>query len=88
VLSTTRLRLVCAALLSLSATAAQAEDGYDLWLRYRPVEAHLRAAYAPRATAVVQTAHSPTLDAAAKELRRGLAGMSVPLPPLRSAMEQ
>ena len=30
------------------APAARAEDGYDLWLRYKPVEASVRAAYAAR----------------------------------------
>lgn len=74
-LSTTRLRVAIAALLLLTASAACAGDGYDLWLRYRPVEAQWRAAYAARATAVVETARSPTLDVAANELRRGIAGM-------------
>jgi alpha-glucuronidase len=75
VLSTTPLRLAIAALLVASANVASAEDGYDLWLRYRPVEATPRAAYALRATAVVETIRSPTLDAAADELRRGISGM-------------
>jgi len=75
VLSTTPLRLLIGALLALTASAASAEDGYDLWLRYRPIEAPSRAAYAARATAVVETARSPTLDAAARELRRGISGM-------------
>jgi alpha-glucuronidase len=75
VLSTIPLRLLIAALALVAATAASAEDGYDLWLRYRPVESHWRAAYASRTTAVVETAHSPTLEAAASELRRGIGGL-------------
>jgi alpha-glucuronidase len=61
-------------LLALS-TSGSAEDGYDLWLRYRPIENQSRAAYARRATAVVETNGSPTLDAAASELRRGIGGL-------------
>jgi alpha-glucuronidase len=75
VLSTTPLRLLIGALLAVSASAACAEDGYDLWLRYRLVEAEWRGAYSARATSVVETVRSPTLDAAANELRRGIAGM-------------
>lgn len=75
-LSTIPQRLVVATLLLLfAATGAAAEDGYDLWLRYRPVEAQWREAYAPRATAVVEQSYSATLDAAAGELRRGIAGL-------------
>lgn len=74
-LSTTPLRLLIGALLAVSASAACAEDGYDLWLRYRLVEAEWRAAYSARATSVVETVRSPTLDAAANELRRGIVGM-------------
>jgi alpha-glucuronidase len=49
-------------------------DGYDLWLRYRPLpvagRAHLPAAV------VTAGADSPTLQAARAELQRGLAGMT------------
>ncbi len=51
---------------------ATAEDGYDLWLRYRP----LPAASAPHAGAVVAQGTSPTIAIAVAELRRGLAGLS------------
>lgn len=75
-LSTTRLRLLAAALLlAFAATAASAEDGYDLWLRYRPLKAQWRATYAPRARAIVEESRSPTLDAASRELRRGVSGL-------------
>jgi alpha-glucuronidase len=80
VLSTTPLRLLFGALLLLAASRAAAEDGYDLWLRYRPVEARSLTSYSGRATAIVQGSHSPTLDAAAGELRRGIGGMLGKMP--------
>lgn len=73
---------VCLFLL-MSALAARAEDGHDLWLRYRPVEAQWQATYRPIAAAIVQSqSRSPTLEAAQAELVRGLGGLlaqSVPL---------
>ncbi|WP_424022235.1 alpha-glucuronidase family glycosyl hydrolase [Polymorphobacter fuscus] len=51
---------------------ARAEDGYDLWLRYRP----LPAAQAPRVGAITVKGDSPMLQAAATELQRGLSGLS------------
>nr|NUR37578.1 alpha-glucuronidase [Sphingomonas sp.] len=62
-------------LLALLPTTAHAEDGYDLWLRYRPVEASWKAKYAPRATAIVANSNSSTIRAAMNELRRGITGM-------------
>ena len=53
---------------------AQAEDGYDLWLRYRPIEASALAQYRPLATAIVSEGASPSLKAARDELTRGLSG--------------
>jgi alpha-glucuronidase len=65
-----------AALLLLLVVPAQAEDGYDLWLRYRPMEAEGLAKYRPLARVVVAaSATSPTLDAAKAELTRGLSGL-------------
>ena len=46
-------RLFAAALLLLLTVPAYAEDGYDLWLRYRPMEASALAQYRPLATAIV-----------------------------------
>ena len=62
-------------LLTLLPTAARAEDGYDHWRRYRPVEAPWKGKYASRATAIVATGSSATIRAATDELRRGIAGM-------------
>jgi alpha-glucuronidase len=54
---------------------ALAEDGYDLWLRYRPVEAASRAPYLAVARTLVGGASSPALDVARDELVRGLSGL-------------
>ena len=53
----------------------RAEDGYDLWLRYRPMEAGAQGQYRPLATGVVSEGASPSLDAAKSELLRGLSGL-------------
>ena len=70
---------------TLSATPTLAEDGYDLWLRYRPVEAAVLPDYARHATAIVG-GNSPTLKAAEAELQRGIAGMLGIEPPLSTAI--
>jgi alpha-glucuronidase len=57
----------------VTANAALAEDGHDLWLRYAPVGASAETKAA--ATAIVAQGHSPSLDAAADELKRGLDGL-------------
>lgn len=69
--------LLLALLIGATAAAppARAEDGYDTWLRYRPVEAEWQRRYRPLATALVAEGASPTLAAAAEELRRGLGGL-------------
>jgi len=67
----------CAWLALIGITAhAQAEDGYDLWLRYRPLDAAAQRTYRAAASELVTPAQrSPTLEAARQELARGLAGM-------------
>jgi len=55
-------------------TAARAETGYDLWLRYQPAELQWKDSYARQVTHYTVAAR-PTLIAAANELRRGVAGM-------------
>ena len=71
-----RLLLACAAAM-LFALPAVSEDGYDLWLRYRPpVVGSVRE--------LVATAASPTLEAAQRELIRGLSGLAgAPIPVVR-----
>src|SRR5665213_3980448 len=54
---------------------ARAEDGYDLWLRYRPVESRWIAPYRAAATQVSGRADSATLHAAQSELTLALTGM-------------
>jgi alpha-glucuronidase len=58
-----------------------AEDGYDLWLRYRPDP----ALTAP-VRSLVAGSGSPTLDAAAAELKRGLGGLQGRELPLAGAV--
>jgi alpha-glucuronidase len=68
-----RLILSAAVLIGLVAgSVAQADDGYDLWLRYRP----LQNSAAARATAIVARGDSSTISVAAAELQRGLSGLS------------
>jgi alpha-glucuronidase len=82
-------RLLTAFLLAIPLTApaqaqaqahaqAQAveEDGYQLWLRYRPLPPAARERLAQAVTGITQLqAETPTLRAASEELQRGLAGM-------------
>jgi len=68
-------RFLVTAFLLLLAVPARAEDGYDLWLRYRPMEVSALAQYRPLATAIVSEGVSPSLDAAKSELTQGLSGL-------------
>jgi alpha-glucuronidase len=70
-----RMLLGAAALMLLQGALAADEDGYDLWLRYRPVHGARQAALAAQARSIVLKAHaSPTVDAAVAELQRALEG--------------
>ncbi len=66
--------LFVSAILALS-SAAHAEDGYDLWLRYHPVEKEWLGRYRADATTLVTAGSSPTIRAARDELARGLQGL-------------
>ena len=55
--------------------AAHAEDGYDLWLRYRPIEKEWIAPYRAASSDIVTAGASPTIDAARDEIERGLTGL-------------
>jgi alpha-glucuronidase len=57
------------------ANQGHAEDGYDLWLRYQPLESGAKARVAPRFTGVVMDGDSPTMRAARDELGRAYQGM-------------
>ncbi len=62
--------------LSLLPIAANAEDGYELWLRYHPIaDPSLRSSYRQGLTGILVEGSSPTLSAAASELTRGLGGL-------------
>ncbi|MES3151524.1 alpha-glucuronidase family glycosyl hydrolase [Sphingomonas faeni] len=63
-------------MLVASAGTAQAEDGYDLWLRYRPLATNDAAALQRDAQSVERRDDTPTLRVAVDEVRRGLAGLS------------
>ncbi|GGO91085.1 alpha-glucuronidase family glycosyl hydrolase [Stakelama pacifica] len=58
-----------------AAPAAQAEDGYRLWLRYEPVGAELKTDYVAAATQLVPGGDSATIRAASDEFARGLSSM-------------
>ena len=69
--------LLAAVLLPLCAPAwAAEEDGYDLWLRYRPLDHVAAQQLVHQATAIVMPgAPSPTKDVASAELHRALSAM-------------
>jgi alpha-glucuronidase len=70
------------------ADVARAEDGYDLWLRYRSVESPQLEAYRARTTQIVVPAGSPTLAAAEKELSLALSGLlNAQIPVVREVTE-
>ncbi len=63
-------------LLLAAAGGAGAEDGYELWLRYRPVsEPAMLRSYSTSITGLAVEGNSPTLRAAREELARGLRGL-------------
>jgi alpha-glucuronidase len=62
-------------LLVIFASPASAEDGYELWLRYHPIDQALRQQYVRHASSIVTGSNSPTLRVATDELRRGLGGL-------------
>src|SRR3954468_11079740 len=77
--------LALLAFLLLAPSAARADDGYRLWLRYDPVEAPARQAYATHATQIVAPGTSPIARAARDELQRGLSGLLARSVPIVSA---
>jgi len=69
--------LGCLALVAAGlAGGVQADDGYELWLRYRPLEPGLRDRVAAQARCLVGPKTStPEVDSALSELQRGLSGL-------------
>ena len=70
----------------LSAQPARGEDGYELWLRYRPVEAARADADRGAITALVAAARTPTQAVTRAELLRGLGGLLAGPVPLSEAV--
>jgi alpha-glucuronidase len=62
-------------LISAFSVPSCAEDGYDLWLRYRPVDTAAHASLGTGERSLVAGKNSPILDAAGAELQRGLSGL-------------
>jgi alpha-glucuronidase len=60
---------------ALLGAPARAEDGYDLWLRYRPLEPALQQAARREIGSIHVVDDSPTLRIARAELERGLSGL-------------
>ena len=65
--------LLLAALLCIAPT--HAEDGYDLWLRYRPLAPSQAKLYQTHISQLIIDAATPTRRAARSELQRGLHGL-------------
>lgn len=83
-------RLPLLGMLALLATAAvvqpvRAEDGYDLWLRYRPLPVAIADASRPHVTQLIAGDATPTQSVTRAELLRGLGGLLGSAPPLASA---
>jgi len=77
-LSTLPLRLLLLALFALMPSAVAAEDGYDLWLRYRPASASRLVEHLEGADAY---SDDPRVVAAAREFNRAVTAIySEPLP--------
>jgi alpha-glucuronidase len=74
------LQLLCAAGL------LRAEDGYELWLRYKPLEN--ASQYRAMISGIYMERNSPTLKAAAEELSNGLKGLLNKKFPFQPAAQQ
>ena len=77
-LSSWRARAAAFAFLLAAAScmpAAHAEDGHELWLRYRPLAGAQASIYRADASQLIAGKGTPTLVAARDELRRGLGGL-------------
>jgi alpha-glucuronidase len=63
-----------------------AEDGHEVWLRYHALPTAQAARYLPFTVTLVTGRHSPTLDAAAKELDQGISGLLRRAPAARAGV--
>lgn len=67
--------LIALVAMLLWGTPVRAEDGYDLWLRYRPLDAGVQQQYAAQIKGLMVEGDSATMAAARSELQRGLSGL-------------
>lgn len=83
-------RLICwilaMAMMSLT-PVARAEDGYDLWLRYRPADGAAAARIAAHANVIMAPGNSATMQAIRDELQRGVGGMTGTAPALSDTIQ-
>ncbi|WP_232823563.1 alpha-glucuronidase family glycosyl hydrolase [Dyella sp. C9] len=73
-------------LLLACAGTVRAEDGYDLWLRYRPLPAAQASLYRSHAAQLVMATATPIELATRDELQRGLGGLLGQSPALADAV--
>ncbi|MDH5832922.1 alpha-glucuronidase family glycosyl hydrolase [Luteimonas kalidii] len=78
-------RLACALLALVAVPLAHAEDGYDLWLRYRPVEDAAAQAYRAQLGQLVAPSSTAIQRATRDELVRALGGLLGGAPALADA---
>jgi alpha-glucuronidase len=68
--------ILALAAMAVPVTAARAEDGYDLWLRYAPLEeGAAREAAAALGPITILGDCTPTSETASEELQHGIAGL-------------
>ena len=67
--------VACLLIQGFATQTALAEDGYDLWLRYRPLAADQAQALRTHASQLVTTPGTPGLATARTELQRGIGGL-------------
>jgi alpha-glucuronidase len=79
--------LAASVFLLLAVSAASAEDGYWLWLRYDELPAPQLSDYRSRITEVVVQGQSPTCDIIRNELGQGLQGLLGKTLPIKEKIE-
>ncbi|HEX4947593.1 MAG TPA: alpha-glucuronidase family glycosyl hydrolase [Blastocatellia bacterium] len=72
----------------LLATTIRAETGYEVWLRYQTLPAHLLRVVQPRVTAIIAPGTSATLAAIRAELSAGCSGLLGATVPVRETIER
>ncbi|MET0394797.1 MAG: alpha-glucuronidase family glycosyl hydrolase [Chitinophagaceae bacterium] len=81
------LRLAFVFLTGCTLFSARAENGYDLWLRYKPLSGAYLSACRQQVTALSVQGNSPVLQAAREELTMGLSGLLNTAVPLLRAVQ-